>query len=75
MLHKDGVPAIDLEDLILVDDVYVQLDESMFINNDLSNKEWDTDFNNEEETYSDDDVSSLDQEKDLSSNDESTQCT
>ena len=65
------MPAIDLEDFIPVDDVYVQLDESMFINDDLSNEEWDTDSNNEEETYSDDDVSSSDQEKDLSSNDES----
>ena len=43
----------------------------MFINDDLFNKEWDTDSNNEEETYSDDDVTSSDQEKDLSSNDES----
>nr|POF00877.1 hypothetical protein CFP56_47687 [Quercus suber] len=71
LLHRDGVPAIDLGDLIPVDDVYVQLDESTFINNDLSNEEWDTDSNNEEETYNDDDVSSSDQEKDLSSNDES----
>ena len=43
----------------------------MFINDDLSNEEWDTDSNHEEEIYSDDDVLSLDQEKDLSSNDES----
>jgi len=50
LLHRDGVPAIDLGDLILVDDVYVQLDESMFINDDLSNEEWDTHSNNEEET-------------------------
>ena len=71
LLHKDGVPAMDLGDLIHVDDVYVQFDESMFINDDLSNEEQDTDSNNEEETYSDDDVSSLDQEKYLSSNDES----
>ena len=71
LLHRDGVPAIDLRDLILVDDVYVQLDENMFINDDLFNEEWDTDSNNEEETYSDDNVSSSDQEKDLSSNDES----
>ena len=63
--------AIDLGALILVDDVYVQLDGSMFINDDLSNEEWDTDSNYEEEIYSDDDVSSLNQEKDLSSNDES----
>ena len=34
--------------------MYVQLDESMFINDDLSNEEWDTDSNNEEETYSHD---------------------
>ena len=60
LLHRDGVPAIDLGDLILLDDVYVQLDESMFINDDFSNEEWDTDSNNEEETYSHDDVSSLD---------------
>ena len=65
------MPTVDLGALIAVDDVYVQLDESMFINDDLSNEEWDTDSNNEEETYSDDDVSSSDQEKDLSSNDES----
>ena len=75
LLHRDGVPAIDLGDLIPVDDVYVQLDESMFINDDLSNEEWDeewdTNSNNEEETYSHDDVSSSNQEKDLSSNDES----
>ena len=71
LLHRDSVPAIDLGDLILLDDVYVQLDESMFINDDFSNEEWDTDSNNEEETYSHDDVLSLDQEKDLSSNDES----
>ena len=75
LLHRDGVPTIDLGDLIPVDDVYVQLDESMFINDDLSNEEWDeewdTNSNNEEETYSDDDVSSSNQEKDLSSNDES----
>ncbi|KAK9994727.1 hypothetical protein SO802_024430 [Lithocarpus litseifolius] len=70
LLHRDDVPAIDLGDLIPVDDVYVQLDGSMFIN-DLSNEEWDTESNHEEETYSDDDVSSSDQEKDLSSNDES----
>ena len=60
LLHRDGVPAIDLGDLILLDDVYLQLDESMFINDDFSNEEWDTDSNNEEETYSHDDVSSLD---------------
>ena len=65
------MPAIDLGDLIPVDDVYVQLDESMFINDDLSNEEWDTNSNNEEETYSHNDVSSSNQEKDLSSNDES----
>ena len=71
LLHRDDVLAIDLGALILVDDVYVQLDGSMFINDDLSNEEWDTDSNYEEEIYSDDDVSSSDQEKDLSSNDES----
>ena len=60
MLHRDGVPAIDLGDLIPVDDVYVQLDESIFINDDLSNEKWDTDSNHEEEIYSDDDVSSSD---------------
>ncbi|KAL4620542.1 hypothetical protein ACB092_06G162100 [Castanea dentata] len=72
LLHKGDVSAIDLGDLIPVDDVYVQLNESMFINDDLSNEEWNTDSNNEEETYSDDDVSSSDQEKDLSSDDESS---
>ena len=71
LLHSNGVPAIDLEDLIPVDDVYVQLDESMCINDDLSNEEQDIDSNNEEETYSHDDISSSNQEKDLSSNDES----
>ena len=71
LLHRDDVLAIDLGALILVDDVYVQLDGSMFINDDLSNEEWDTDSNYEEEIYSDDDVSSSYQEKDLSSNDES----
>ena len=71
LLHSNSVPAIDLGDLIPVDDVYVQLDESMFINDDLSNEEWDTNSNNEEETYSHDDISSSNQEKDLSSNDES----
>ena len=64
MLHRDDVLAIDLRALIAVDDVYEQLDESMFINDDLSNEEWDTNSNREEEIYSDDDVSSLDQEKD-----------
>ena len=58
------MPTIDLGALIAVDDVYVQLDESMFINDDLSNEEWDTNSNREEEIYSDDDVSSLDREKD-----------
>ena len=43
----------------------------MFINDDLSNEEWDTNSNHEEEIYSDDDVLSSNQEKDLSSNDES----
>ena len=71
LLHRDDVPTIDLRDLIPIDDVYVQLDGSMFINDDLSNEEWDTNSNHEEETYSDEDVSSSDQEKDLSSNDES----
>ena len=42
----------------------------MFINDDLSNDEWDTNSNHEEETYSDNDVSSSNQEKNLSSNDE-----
>ena len=65
------MPTVNLGALIAVDDVYVQLDGSMFINDDLSNEEWDTDSNHEEEIYSDDDVSSLNQEKDLSSNDES----
>ncbi|KAK9993895.1 hypothetical protein SO802_023598 [Lithocarpus litseifolius] len=60
LLHRDDVPAIDLGDLIPVDDVFVQLDGSMFINDDLSNEEWDTDSNHEEGTYSDDDVSSSD---------------
>ena len=64
MLHRDDVLAIDFRALIAVDDVYEQLDESMFINDDLSNEEWDTNSNREEEIYSDDDVSSLDQEKD-----------
>ena len=64
MLHRDDVLAIDLRALIAVDDVYEQLDESMFINDDLSNEEWDTNSNREEEIYSDDDVSSLDWEKD-----------
>ena len=57
--------------LIAIDDVYVQLDESMFINDDLSNEEWNIDSNHEEEIYGDNDVSSSNQEKDLSSNDES----
>ena len=39
LLHRDGVLAIDLGDLIPVNDVYMQLDESMFINDDLSNEE------------------------------------
>ena len=64
MLHRDDVLAIDLRASIAVDDVYEQLDESMFINDDLSNEEWDTNSNREEEIYSDDDVSSLDWEKD-----------
>ena len=64
MLHRDDVLAIDLRALIAVDDVYEQLDESMFINDDLSNEEWDTNSNREEEICSDDDVSSLDREKD-----------
>ena len=64
MLRRDDVLAIDLRALIAVDDVYEQLDESMFINDDLSNEEWDTNSNREEEIYSDDDVSSLDWEKD-----------
>ena len=38
LLHRDGVPTIDLGALIAVDDVYVQLDESMFINDDWSNE-------------------------------------
>ena len=59
LLHSNGVPAIDLGDLIPVDDVYVQLDESMFINDDLSNEEGDIDSNNEEEMYSHNDISSL----------------
>ena len=71
LLHSNSVLAIDLGDLIPVDDVYVQLDECMFINDDLSNEEGDIDSNNEEEMYSHDDISSLNQEKDLSSNDES----
>ena len=54
------MPAIDLGALIAVDDVYVQLDESIFINDDLSNEKWDTDSNHKEEIYSDDDVSSSD---------------
>ena len=56
MLRRDDVLAIDLRALIAVDDVYEQLDESMFINDDLSNEEWDTNSNREEEIYSDDDV-------------------
>ena len=39
LLHRDDVPTIDLGDLIPIDDVYVQLDGSMFINDDLSNEE------------------------------------
>ena len=58
------MPTIDLGALIAVDDVYEQLDESMFINDDLSNEEWDTNSNREEEIYSDDDVSSLVRVKD-----------
>ena len=71
LLHRDDVPAIDLGALIAIDDIYVQLDESTFINDDLSNEKWDTNSNHEEEIYSDDDVLSSNQEKDLSSNDES----
>ena len=71
MLHRDDVLAINLGALIAVDDVYEQLDKSIFINDDLSNEEWDTDSNCEEEIYSDDDVSTSNQEKYLSSNDES----
>ena len=65
------MPTIDFGALIAIDDVYVQLDESMFINDDLSNEEWDTGSNHEKEIYSDDDVSTSNQEKYLSSNDES----
>ena len=43
----------------------------MFFNDDLSNEEWDTNSNHEEEIYSANDVSSSNQEKILSSNDES----
>ena len=43
----------------------------MFLNDDLSNEEWDTDSNHEEEIHSDGDVSSSNLKKDLSSNDES----
>ncbi|KAL4594441.1 hypothetical protein ACB092_12G021200 [Castanea dentata] len=71
LLHRDDVTTINLGALIVVDDIYLQLDESMFINDDLSKEEWDTNSNHEEEIYSDDDVLSLNQEKDLSSNDES----
>ena len=71
LLHRDDVTTINLGALIAVDDIYVQLDESMFINDDLSNEEWDTNSNYEEEIYSDDDILSSNQEKDLSSNDES----
>ena len=35
----------------------------MFINDDLSNEEWDTYSNHEEEIYSDNDVSSSNQEE------------
>ena len=71
LLHRDDVTAINLGALIAIDDIYVQLDESTFINDDLSNEKWDTNSNHEEEIYSDDDVLSSNQEKDLSSNDES----
>ena len=43
----------------------------MFINDDLSNEEWDTNANHEEEIYRANDVSSSNQEKNLSNNDES----
>ena len=65
------MPTIDFGALIAIDDVYVQLDESMFINDDLSKEEWDTGSNHEKEIYNDDDVSTSNQEKYLSSNDES----
>ena len=71
LLRRDDVTAINLGALIAIDDIYVQLDESTFINDDLSNEEWDTNSNHEEEIYNDDDVLSSNQEKDLSSNDES----
>ena len=71
LLHRDDMTAINLGALIAIDDIYIQLDESMFINDDLSNEEWDTNSNHEEEIYSDDDVLSSNREKDLSSNDES----
>ena len=38
LLHRDDVPTIDFGALIAIDDVYVQLDESMFINDDWSNE-------------------------------------
>ena len=71
LLHRDDMTTISLGALIAIDDIYVQLDESMFISDDLSNEEWDTNSNHEEEIYSDDDVLSSNREKDLSSNDES----
>ena len=39
LLHRDDMTTINLGALIAIDDIYVQLDESMFTNDDLSNEE------------------------------------
>jgi hypothetical protein len=54
---------------IAVDEVYVELEESMFINDDLANREWDTNSDHEEEIPSNDEIESDQEEESPSHND------
>ena len=62
------VVELDADQLrsIVVDEVYVKLEGSMFINDDLANEEWDTNSDHEEEIPSNDEIE-LDQENESSS--------
>ena len=65
------VVELDAEELrsIAVDEVYVELEGSMFINDDLANGEWDTNSDHEEEIPSNDEIESDQEEESPSHND------
>ncbi|GLT53270.1 hypothetical protein SLA2020_265530 [Shorea laevis] len=76
LLHRDNIEPIELnaepiqlDASIVVDEVYMQFDGSMFIDDSLFNGEHDTNFNDEEKLSINDDTNSKHEEESSRNND------